>query len=75
MAPIFSLLVVVRVAIDIVQYDDASGRQIDSQTSCLRRKNEDEVRLVVVERVYQSDPAIADARILEQRHTIRPGNG
>jgi len=43
-ASIFSLLIIVRVEVDIVQNNDVSSTQVDAETTGLCRQQEDEDR-------------------------------
>ena len=51
MAPVFGLLIVVGVEVDIVEYDSVGSNQVDAQTACLGGQQEDEDTRVIREAI------------------------
>ncbi len=54
MTPVFGLLVVVGVEVEVVKDDGVGGGQVDAQSSGFGRKNEDENTIVGVVLVDQN---------------------
>jgi hypothetical protein len=50
--PVFGLLIVVRVEVDVVYDDGVGGREVDAQPACTRRQQEHEYILRII-LVYQ----------------------
>lgn len=60
MTPVLCLLVVVRIAVDVVQDDDVSGGQVDAESSGSSGQQEHKDVPVSIELVDQHDPVIVD---------------
>lgn len=60
MTPVLCLLVVVRIAVDVVQDDDVSRGQVDAESSGSSGQQEHKDVPVSIELVNQHDPVIVD---------------
>lgn len=60
MTPVLCLLVIVWIAVDVVQDDDVSGGQVDTESTSSSGQQEHKDVLVCVKLVDQHDPVVVD---------------